>query len=340
MPLINKAGGGGADTTVVTATAADVLAGKVIVDADGNEITGTYVGLDTSDATASAADILSGETAYVDGAIVTGTMANRGAVSQVLNTSMTSYTVPEGYHNGSGTVSIVTETTSVTPTKSEQTIVPSSGKVLTSVSVGAISDTYQDVTGVTAAAADVLSGKVIVDASGNELAGTMTDNGAVSGSISTKAGTYTIPEGYHNGSGSVGISSTEKAKIIASNIKSGVSILGVQGSYVGELVEISGKISSSNGSVVISDSNITSTSKLVAGIIEVYSGSADTLDVKYAYVHSSGYLYSYGVASTDSSYVQSQVKVTYTSGKLTLAPSNAAYGFTSGVTYSYTFILS
>lgn len=55
------------------------------------------------------------------------------------------------------------------------------------------------------------------------------ENGAVSGTISTVAGKYTVPQGYHNGSGSVAISSTEQAKIIASNIKIGVSILGVTG---------------------------------------------------------------------------------------------------------------
>ena len=64
----------------------------------------------------------------------------------------------------------------------------------------------------------------------------MTNNGAVSGTISTKNGTYVIPAGYHNGLGSVGIDATEQAKIIASNIKSGVSILGVVGDYSGEAV--------------------------------------------------------------------------------------------------------
>ena len=77
-------------------------------------------------------------------------------------------------------------------------------------------------------AADVLSGKTGFGPSG-EVDGGMANNGATGGSISTKAGSVTIPAGYTTG-GSVAISSTEQAKIIASNIKSGVTILGVAGS--------------------------------------------------------------------------------------------------------------
>lgn len=59
--------------------------------------------------------------------------------------------------------------------------------------------------------------------------GSIPNNGSAGGTISTKAGTVTIAEGYTTG-GTVGISSTEQAKIVAANIKSGVTILGVQGS--------------------------------------------------------------------------------------------------------------
>lgn len=58
----------------------------------------------------------------------------------------------------------------------------------------------------------------------------MPNNGAVTGTISTKAETYTIPAGYHAGGGSVQIASAEQSKIITGNIKSGVTILGVSGS--------------------------------------------------------------------------------------------------------------
>ena len=57
------------------------------------------------------------------------------------------------------------------------------------------------------------------------------------GSISVKAGTVSISQGYHDGSGSIGIAAAEQTKIIAANIKQGVTILGVEGSYGGEAVK-------------------------------------------------------------------------------------------------------
>lgn len=98
------------------------------------------------------------------------------------------------------------------------------------------SDTSND----TAAVSEILAGKT-AHARGAQLTGTMTNNGAVSGTISTKAGTYTIPQGFHDGSGSVQISAAEQAKIIAGNIKAGVEILGVTGSYGGEAINAQSK---------------------------------------------------------------------------------------------------
>lgn len=84
----------------------------------------------------------------------------------------------------------------------------------------------------TAAAAEILATKTAY-VKGAKVTGTMKNNGAVTGEITTKAGAYTIPIGYHDGSGKVSISSAEQAKIIATNIRSGVSILGVTGSMSG-----------------------------------------------------------------------------------------------------------
>lgn len=89
-----------------------------------------------------------------------------------------------------------------------------------------------DTSDATAASAEILSGKTAY-VNKVKITGEMKNNGAVTGSISQKTEVYSIPIGYHDGSGKVGISSTEQAKIIATNIRAGVSILGVTGSMSG-----------------------------------------------------------------------------------------------------------
>lgn len=89
----------------------------------------------------------------------------------------------------------------------------------------------------TATSSEILATKTAY-VNGSKVTGSMTNRGSVSGTISTVAGEYTIQSGYHDGSGKVKISSTEASKIIAGNIKSGVSILGVTGTYSGATVNV------------------------------------------------------------------------------------------------------
>jgi hypothetical protein len=95
-------------------------------------------------------------------------------------------------------------------------------------------NTYDsDTSDATALVGEILSGKTAY-ARGSKLTGTMPNNGAIDIDITAKAQVVSVPQGYHDGSGTVQIDSTEQAKIIAENIKDGVQILGVTGTYTGE----------------------------------------------------------------------------------------------------------
>lgn len=76
--------------------------------------------------------------------------------------------------------------------------------------------------------AEVLDGKTFY-ARGSQMTGTMPNNGSFKATINTVKGTVSIPAGFHDGSGNVSISTTEAAKLIAGNIKQGITILGVTG---------------------------------------------------------------------------------------------------------------
>ena len=166
---------------------------------------------------------------------------NYGTVSITLDTENNQINVESGYYAG-GTVKVVPQEktatangeikadsgkvlskvivdvdnspnlqskTGIIPTKTSQTITPDAGfDGLSDVQVEAIPDAYQNVTAVTADAADVLSPKIIVKKDGSTVAGTMPDNGAVSGTIDgLVVDAYTIPKGYHDGTGTVQLTS-------------------------------------------------------------------------------------------------------------------------------------
>ena len=197
-------------TATPTTTSQNITptAGKVLSKVTVNAIPKQYG--DATGKTVTAAGLLEGETAIgwdsaEEKAVpITGTMPNNGAVGTTLDATKDkqSYSVPAGYTTG-GTVSIVLEEKSATPTKSVQTITPTTGKVLSKVTVSAIPAIYGDATEADAVAANILSGKKAIVKANNTatmVEGTMTDNGTLTGSIDGLTTTsYTIPSGYTAG---------------------------------------------------------------------------------------------------------------------------------------------
>ena len=113
-----------------------------------------------------------------------GEMPNNGTVSQTLHGTLVSYTIPMGYHSGSGIVKIVLDTKTVTPTKEVQDIVPDEGKVLSKVTVAPIPEKYIDTTEAEspAVAENILDGKIAY-VNGVKVTGTMENLGSATMSI-------------------------------------------------------------------------------------------------------------------------------------------------------------
>ena len=170
------------DVTSVTAEAGDVLAGKIIVTAEGK--------------------------------VTTGTMANNGGVEKALTVDTPSYTVPAGFHNGEGVVKIVPESKTVTPTKAAQTVAPAEGKVLSGVTVEAIPDNFVDTTDADAVAGNILAEKTAY-VGGEKVTGSMPNNGSVSKTMDgLTTSSVTIPAGYTSG-GTVSLSGDIEAALAA-----------------------------------------------------------------------------------------------------------------------------
>lgn len=139
------------------------------------------------------------------------------------------------------------------------------------LSAGGGNATFYETSPDTGAAADVLAGKTVHTAAG-PVTGAMTNNGAVAGTIAERAGTYTVPAGYHSGSGSVGIASAEQAKLISGNIKSGVTILGVAGASA--VVDTSG--GDATAAQILSGKKAYVAGALVTGSLTVAAVSQDS----------------------------------------------------------------
>ena len=203
------------------------------IQTDRNTIRNKLVSLGLANST----DNLDKLAAAVDGII------DQGAVSAEILEG-TSYTIPAGYHNGSGIVKAMTDVVgeaekyktqakTATPTKHQQSITPDDGYyALESVTVNSIPDAYQDVSSVTAGAADVLSGKVIVTPNGTVTAGTMVNNGSIKKILNTSTPGYKIPLGYHDGTGVV---TTDHTTGTATPTKETQTIKGGGGSFLSQV---------------------------------------------------------------------------------------------------------
>lgn len=198
-------------------------AGKVITKVTVEPVPAKYGDVTNIEAAQSvAAALLKGHKAIAknsdgEAMVVDGEMPNNGAVSQVLNTSTTSYKVPEGYHNGSGTVSVSLEQKTATPSKEQQHITPTDGKVLSKVTVDPIPDRYGDVK--QTSVYDVLQSHLLKgtaalgqDYNGNavRVEGEMPNRAAIDETLDTTNSSVKIQNGYHNGDGKVKIVLEEK----------------------------------------------------------------------------------------------------------------------------------
>ncbi len=155
------------DVSSVTVAPEEVLANKVFVDSDGE--------------------------------VQTGTMPNNGTVTKTLDAATTSMTIAKGYHSGGGGVKVVLEEKSVTPTESSQSVTPTSGKVLSKVTVEAIPAAYITTDDATAQAGEILSGKTAY-VNGTKVTGTMPNNGDVSEEMDGLTVTSVdIPAGFTSG---------------------------------------------------------------------------------------------------------------------------------------------
>lgn len=281
------------DVTSVTAVAADVLTGKVIVTSTGE--------------------------------VTPGTMANNGAVSKTLDTTTTSYTVPVGYHNGKGSVSITTETKSATPTKSPQQIDATPGKVLSSVTVEAIPDEYITTTDATATAADIKQ-DLTAYINGEKVTGTMPVIEKVTQSLGVTKPSYTIPAGYHDGTGTVSVSLETKSATptkleqtiepTAGKALSSVTVNPIPEEY----------ITTNDATAVATDIKQGSTAyvngKKVTGTMPVIEAAAKTIDTKTTeYTIPAGYHDGTGTVSVvvetkTATPSKSQQQITPTTGKV------------------------
>ena len=154
------------------------------------------------------------------GATKTGTMPNNGTVEKTLDTNTTQYIIPKGYHNGQGIVEVSLEEKTTIPSTASQNITPSSGKVLSKVTVGAIPPVFANTIDATGTASDILDGKVLYGKDGNGDAIKLTGTIPVIAPQAFEIDGLTtmsvrIPTGFHNGASTVGLTNDIETALAA-----------------------------------------------------------------------------------------------------------------------------
>lgn len=219
----------------------------------------------------------------------------------------------------------------------------------------------------------LLEGLELIDADGNIVTGAMPLNTSEAYKISTVDDIYNILKGYHNGDGNVGIAEEEIAKIIASNIKAGISILGVTGTYSGS-GSLPAAISALKTGTFTPSSDLTSNRAIAHGLgttpnffliyptadsIDAvdfsgynalqmflakphteYNASSEAIDYTGIFNRTYGYAYTGTSTTTAKNYfltaiINVSTKSSYVTASYIYAQANAAYKLKAGITYRW-----
>ena len=290
------------DVTSVTATAADVLANKVIVTSTG--------------------------------AVTAGTMANNGAITRTLDTTTTSTTIPAGYHNGSGTVSIITETKSATPTEETQVVAPTPGSVLSSVTVDPIPANYIDTTDATASSLEILEGYSAY-VNGELVEGELPINPAPAVTLTVLDQEYSQEAGYYEGEGIIDVasdSSYEQNAVVPTTSQQ--LIQGENDAFLtavlvdaipSEYQDVSG-VTATDADVLDGASFVDANGDTITGTITSNAAVTETLDTSYStYMIDQAYYSEGGTVTVSYETIDASDPVVPTTEQQTIISENGAF---------------